>query len=253
MIRSLAIVCSFLVCFSACSSQREVEPEGLIAGFGSTPTIDGVFDPGEWDDAEIVWADSVELFRIKHDGVNLYFAVRAGGGNLLFNTDSGVRVLHWSGQLGSAEYVKSEALTQSLNKPFAYELWGLRDEPPAVIQETLAAYLAKNGWTASMASMGNLMESELAVSFDWLGVDTGTGRYIEIPDVRIGAGLMISRNDPRGKELQALTREELIKRYPFVFWPSESPPSDGIGQGGLPDSIRVDPADYGRIWIDLRK
>jgi hypothetical protein len=253
MNRCLPIVLSFLLCCSACSSMREAEPEGLIAGFGSTPTIDGVFDPGEWDDAGIVRADTAELFRIKHDGVNLYFAVRAGGGNILFNTDSGVRVLHWSGQLGSAEYVKSEALTQSLDKPFDFELWGLRDKPPAVIRETLTGYLAENGWAANMASMGNLMESELAVSFDWLGVDTGSGRYVEIPDVRIGAGLMISRNDPRGKELMALSREELEKRYPFVSWPLESPPSDTIGQGDLPDSIRVDPADYGKIWIDLRR
>lgn len=252
MKRGLPIVLSFLLCCSACFSMREAVPEGLIAGFGSTPTIDGVFDPGEWDDAEIVRTDTHEQFRIKHDGVNLYFAVQAGGGNILFNTDSGIRVLHWSAQLGSAEYVKSDDSTQSLDKPFAFELWGLRDEPPAVIRETLTGYLAENGWASNLASMGNLMESELAVSFDWLGIDTGSGRYVEIPDVRIGAGLMISRNDPRGKELMELSREELEKRYPFVSWPSDSPARDGLGQGELPDSIRVDPADYGQIWIDLR-
>ena len=64
MIRTLLIVFSLLLCCSACSSISEVEPEGLIAKVGSTPTIDGVFDPGEWDDAEIV---------------------RAGGGNIVFD------------------------------------------------------------------------------------------------------------------------------------------------------------------------
>jgi hypothetical protein len=253
MIRSLLILCSFLLCFSACSCMREVEPEGVIARLGSTPTIDGVFDSGEWDDAEVVRADTVEQFRVKHDGVNLYFAVRAGGGNILFNTDSGVRVLHWSAQLGSAEYVKSDKLTQTLEKPFAFELWGLQDESPAVIRETLAEYLAENGWAANTASMGNLMQSELVVSFDWLGANTGAGRFVEIPNVRIGAGLMIARGDPREKELLALSREELKKQYPSVSWPAESPPSDSIGRGGLPDTIRVDAADYGRIWIDLRR
>jgi len=250
MKRSLPIVFSILLCCSACSSMREAEPEGLIAGFGSTPTIDGVFDSGEWDDTEIVQADTTELFRVKHDGVNLYFAVRAGGGNLLFNTDAGVRVLHWSAQLGSAEYVKSDTSTQALDKPLAPELWGLQDEPPAVIQETLAEYLAENGWASNTASMGNLMESELAVSFDRLGIDAGSGRFVEIPGVRIEAGLMITRSDPRSKKLLALPREELKKRYPFVSWPASS---DIIGQGNLPDSIRVDTADFGRIRIDLKK
>jgi hypothetical protein len=253
MIRSLSILCSFLLCLIACSSTHEVEPTGLIARLGSTPTIDGVFDFGEWDDAEIVRADTVEQFRVKHDGINLYFAVRAGGGDILFNTDSGVRVLHWSAQLGSAEYVKVDTLTQLLDRPFAFGLWGLQDESPAVIQETLAEYLAENGWAANTASMGNLMQSELVISFDWLGVNTGSGRFVEIPSVRIGAGLMIARGDPREKELLALSREEMKTLYPSVSWPSESPPSDSIGMGGLPDTIRVDPADYGKIWIDLRR
>ena len=253
MIRRLPILYSLLLCFLACSSTREGEPTGLIARFGSTPTIDGVFDSGEWDDAEIVRADTVEQFRVKHDGVNLYFAMRAGGGNILFNTDSGVRILHWSAQLGSAEYVKSDTLTQLLDRPFTFELEGLQDESPAVIQETLTKYMTENGWVASTASMGNLMQSELAISFNWLGANTGSGRFVAIPSLRIDAGLMIARGDPRGKELMALSREERNMMYPPVSWPADSPPSDAIGMGRLPDTIRVDAADYGKIWIDLRR
>ena len=253
MKRCISIASSFLVCFSGYSATPEVQPSGPIARLGSTPIIDGVFDSGEWDDAEIVRAGTIEQFRIKHDGVNLYFAVKAGGGNIVFNTDAGVRVLHWSAQLGSAEYVKSDTLTQSLDKPFAFELWGLQDESPAVIHETLAAYLAEHGWAGNTASMGNLMQSELVVSFDWLGVNTGSGRFVEIPSVRIGAGLMISRGDPRAEELMALSREEMESLYPSVSWPAESVPNDSIGMGGLPDTIRMDPADFGKIWIDLRK
>ena len=253
MTRGFLIMCSLLLCFLACSSTREVEPTGPIARLGSTPTIDGVFAPGEWDDAEVVRADTVEQFRIKHDGNNLYLAVRAGGGNILFDTDSGVRVLHWSAQLGSAEYLKSDTLTQLLDRPFAFELWGLQNESPAVIQETLAEYLAENGWVANTASMGNLMESEFAISFDWLGVDKDSGRFVEIPSVRIGAGLMISRGDPREKELLVLSREEMEERYPSVSWPSESPPGDSIGMGDLPHSIHVNATDYGKIWIDLQR
>jgi len=36
-----------MVGFLACSSVQETEPSGPIAGFGSTPTIDGMFEEGE--------------------------------------------------------------------------------------------------------------------------------------------------------------------------------------------------------------
>jgi hypothetical protein len=233
---------------------REAEPSGPIASFGSTPVIDGVFDPGEWDDAEIVRSDTIEQFRIKHDGTHLYFGIKAGGGDLLFNTDEGMRVIHWSAQLGSAEYAKIDTLTQSLDKPFAFELWGLHNEPPDVIRDTLARYLAENGWAANTASVGNLMESELAISFEWLGVNAESAGFVEIPSVRLGAGLIASRDDPRLEEFLAMSVEERTRLYPTVAWPTAFPPRDSISMGrGLPDTICVDHADFGEIWIDLRR
>jgi hypothetical protein len=251
--REFAGACLFLVILSGCRSTPEIEPSGPIARLGSTPVIDGVFDPGEWDDAEVVRVGTIEQFRMKHDGAYLYFAVNAGGGDLRFNTGAGLRVLHWSAQLGSAKYIKSDSVTQTLDRDFAFELWGLQNESPAVVQETLAAYLAEHGWAANTASMGNLMQSELVVSLDWLGVSIGPERYVEIPGVRVGGGLMISRGDPREDELMALSREELDGLYPPVGWPGGSAPIDSIGMGRCPDTIQLDPADFGRIWIDLQR
>jgi hypothetical protein len=251
--RFIASILSITVaCFLGCTSTPEIEPSGPIARFGTTPTIDGVFDEGEWDDAEIVRVDTVEQFRLKHDGENVYFAVRAGGGDLRFLTDTGLWVLHWSAQLGSAEYNKADILKQVLHRPFAYELWELQNESPAVIQETLADYLSANGWAANIAPMGELMQSEIAISLDWLGVNTESGLYAALPRVRVGGGLMMSRNDPRAEELRALPRDELRRRYPSVSWPADSMPNDSLGMGMCPDTIRVDPANYGSIWIDLR-
>jgi len=251
--RQWSILSLILVCFLGCSSVPVDEPSGPIARFGTTPTIDGVFEDGEWDDATIVHVDNGQQFRIKHDNTNLYFAVGAAGGDLRFNTNTGLRVLHWSAQLGSAEYIKSDTSTQSLDKPFAYELWGLQDESPAVIHETLAGYLAENGWAANIAPMGSLTQSELVVSFDWLGVDIGSGRFVEIPGVRIGCGLLMSRSDPRAEKIMALPPEERERLYPGVFWPSASVPHDSIGMGVCPETIRIDPADFGKIWIDLQR
>ena len=243
----LAILFSFL----ACTSDLEEEPHGPTARLGTTPAIDGVFDEGEWDDAEIVRVGATELFRIKHDSVNLFFGVRAGGGDIRLNTATGMRVLHWSSQLGSAEYIRSDSSVLSLDRPFSYELWGLHHEPPNVIQEALADYLAANGWVSNLASMGGLMESEIAVSLDLLGVEMGPDRFVEVPGVRIFGGLMLSRGDPRIEDINALAPEERRRLYPDLAWPTESASPDSVAMGHSPATIRLDPRDFGRIWIDL--
>jgi hypothetical protein len=247
----LSIVSLSLIWVMGCSSVSEDEPSGPVARYGTTPTIDGMFADGEWDDAEIVRTDTGEEFRIKHDGKNLYFGLKAGGGDVWFDTDTGLHVLHWSGQLGSLEYTKSDTSTQTLDKPFAYELWGLREEPPAIVQETLSGYLFDNGWAANLASMGDLYQSELVVSFDRLGVNIESGRFVEIPGVRIEAGFIVSPNDPRVEEIMALSVEERRRRYPALYWPTEPAPDDSIGMGKWPETIRSDAADFGKIWIDL--
>ena len=139
-----------LVSLLGCTSTPEVEPSGPIAGFGSTPTIDGVFEDGEWDDAEVVQVGGHGQFRLKHDGTNLYFAFTQDGGNLYFDKDRSIQVLHASAQLGSAEYIKSGSLTQSLDRAFDWQLSGLQNESVADINEIMADYLAENGWVASI-------------------------------------------------------------------------------------------------------
>ncbi len=253
MRRQLLIVGLLLICFSGCSSVPEPEPSGPIAKFGTTPTIDGVFEAGEWDGAEIVRAGTIEQFRIKHDSTNLYFALNAGGGNLWFDKDAGLHVLHWSAQLGSAEYTRYDSSTQILDKPFAFELWKLQEESPALINETLAAYLAENGWVANIAPMGPKMQSEFAVSFDWLGVTIGSGRFAEIPSIHISGGLMLSRGDPEAGEIMAMSVEERRKQFPSLFWPEGSGPDNPLNAGPCPDTMHVAPSDFGKIWIDLEE
>ena len=44
--------------------------------------------------------------------------------------------------------------------------------------------------------------------------------------------------------------EERKKRYPSFFWPEGSGETDPMNAGRCPDTIHVDPADFGQIWID---
>jgi hypothetical protein len=227
------------------------ERSGPIARFGTAPSIDGEFTDGEWDDASVVLTGKDQRFRIKHDSSNLYIALDGGGGNLWFNKDDGLHVLHWSAQLGSAKYRKSDSTTQLLDRPFDYELWGLQKEPPSVINIALVGYLAENGWVANTAPMGPKMQSEFAISFGWLGVTLGSERFIEIPGLHISAGLMLTRDDPEAEEIMALPAEERKRRYPPFSWPAGSGPTHPMNTGACPDTIRVDPNDFGSIWIDL--
>lgn len=255
MMWKLFLISLFLIFLPGCSKDTDnesAEPSGPMAKFGSTPLIDGIFEEGEWDDATIVQVDSTQQFRIKHDNTNLYFAVGVAGGNFWLNSDTGLCVFHWSAQLGDAKYRKSDSSSLVLDKPFAFDLWELQNEPPTVIQERLAAYLTKNGWVANICPMGSLVQSELAISFNRLGVKTGASRFVEIPGVHIGGGLMISRNDPRVEEIKALSREELKRQFPRLSWPSKSVPNDSLSMGESPETINIDPADFGTIWIDLQ-
>jgi hypothetical protein len=241
-----------LVCVLGCSSVSDVEPPGPVARFGTAPTIDGVFEDGEWDDAEIVTVGRNQRFLIKHDSSNLYIALNAGGGNLWFNKDAGLHVLHWSAQLCSAEYEKLDSTAQILRTPFAPELWGLQKESPDVVNETLMDYLAENGWTANIAPMGHKMQSEFAISFDWLGVTIGSERFIEIPGIHISGGLMLARGDPEVEKIKAMSVEEREKQYPSLLWPEGTDLNHPLNMGSCPDTIRLDPADFGKIWIDLK-
>lgn len=247
----LLVLSLILLCFFCCSSVSEVEPSGPIARFGSTPTIDGVFEDGEWDDAEVVQAGEYQQFRIKHDGTNLYFALIGSGGDLWFNKDTGLHILHSSGQLGSAEYIKSDSSVQSLDKPFDYQLRDLQNKTATEIQEELAAYLAENGWVASIAHLGNKRQTEFAVSFDWLGVTDGSKQFVKISSIYVYSGMIFSPGDPEIEKLLSLPLEERKAKYPTLYWPTENEPNDAVGSGRSPETLNLDSASWGTIWIDL--
>jgi len=244
LILTLAFACSL-----GCNSALEAEPSGPIARFGTSPTIDGVFDDGEWDDAEVVQAGKYQQFRLKHDSTNLYFAVVGDGGNLWFDMDTGLHVLHASAQLASVEYTKTDTSVQSLDKPFVGQLYGLQDESATDIIETLAGYLAENGWVASIG--GNKAQTEFAVSFDWLGVAIGSGRFVETPSIYIFSGRHFTPEEI--EELSALSLEERKEHYPTLYWPALPVPNDSLNSGYSPKTIRIDPTEWGKISIDLQR
>jgi len=139
---------------------------------------------------------------------------------------------------------------QVLDKPFKYKLWKLQDEPPDVIKKTLMNYLKEEGWTANIAPLGPKMQSEFAISFEWLGIQSGSEQYVRIPGIHICGGLMLTRSDPEFEKIMNMPLEERKKQYPSLFWP-ESPKTHPLNGGPCPDMIKIAPDDFGTIWIDL--
>ncbi len=233
-----------------CSSARQVEPAEPVARFGSTPAIDGVFGEGEWDDAEVVRAGNEIQFRIKHDSNNLYFAFDHDGGNLYFNMDRGIQILHASAQLGRAEYTKSGRMKQSLKKPFEWQLYGLQNEAPKVVQNQLVDFLEENGWVASTGPLGNMAQAEWAVSLEWLGIPDASKRIVKTPRLFIFSARM--RLSPEEQEvLLALPLEKRRNVYPPLIWPAVPIPNDSLNNGLCPETLNIDPSDWGIIRIDF--
>lgn len=238
----------FLLCASGC----EVEPSGPIARFGSTPAIDGIFEDGEWDDAVVVQVSEYHQFRVKHDSTNLYFAFDQDGGNLWLYNETGLRILHASAQLGSAEYTKSDSLMLLLDRGFEWQLYGLQKKPVGEINKIMSDYLAENGWVASIGPLGNMAQAEWAVSLNWMGVTNAAQRFVETPGLYIFSARM--RLSPEEKEaLLELTPEERKDQYPPLTWPALPVPDDSVNRGLCPKSIKIDPTGWSKIWIDLEK
>jgi len=74
----LYIVCAFLLLVFLSASSLIGEQSGPVARFGTTPTIDGIFGDGEWDDAEVVQVESSWRFRLYWSEERGYVIVSAG-------------------------------------------------------------------------------------------------------------------------------------------------------------------------------
>jgi hypothetical protein len=239
----LFILGAFLVSILLSPSNPMGAQSEPIARFGTAPTIDGVFEDGEWDDAEVFQVDSSWRLRLKHDGANLYAALDGAGGNIWLKEKDAMRVLHASFALNLVEYSKSESSDWVRSHEPVNALFGLQKESAAAIKEGMTKYLAENGWAASLIPMGNTTETEFAITFEHLGIagDPDAARFVEIPFVYI----FTATNLPP---------EKLAGRAGWWHWPGLRETSDEfLRRGHRPDKISADAIEWGKIRIDLRK
>jgi len=110
----LWIVFTALLVIAGCTKVDPV-PESNVVVLPSDemesdlPVIDGILEPGEWDQADLYFfEDESELFLL-HDDDHLYLAIRAVSdemisANVFLASEENIAILHTSAALGTAVY-----------------------------------------------------------------------------------------------------------------------------------------------------
>ena len=184
------------------------------------PTIDGMIQPGEWDQAVVEeFQDGSELHLIMNDE-NLYLGIRSKtpemiAGNILLQRGDQILIMHTSAALGTGIYqMEGEEwhLVQGFN-------WCCRStgEDESAKAERLA-FLAEEGWLGSISFRGNPEELEYMIALT--GEETALAVNI------------IKTSDPNVK----------------IPWPASL--EDGVitpTPGGLPESLTFTLEEWGKI------
>jgi len=178
-------LCSVLMAFIVLAGCIKVDPasESLeitlaVNGAGSNqPVIDGVLNPGEWDQAELVhFEDGSELFLLQ-SGEYFYLAVRALpaemiAGNVFINEGDLISILHTSAALGTAVYER-EGSTWRKIQDFEWCCRTRMDSEEA--RENREVFFDKEGWLGINSFLGNENELEYKIrltgSEDFLAVN----------------------------------------------------------------------------------
>jgi Tol biopolymer transport system component/dienelactone hydrolase len=145
---------------------------------GNPPKLDGTLSPGEWDSARREkFSDGSELLLMQNGGY-LYLGIRVNLHTIwsvYLDRGDEIAVLHTSGSLGTAVYKRTGSGWQR-TRAFA---WTLQDKSNSeTAQQQRKQFLEKEGWLASLGTMGKPEEVEfqlamprgslrLAVAFPW--------------------------------------------------------------------------------------
>jgi len=179
----LAVILALIFILVACSSEepsstplpeepsRVIEdptPEPDAAARVSAPqgrraTIDGVFAPGEWDDALEIDLPNGRLL-LMHAGGYLYLGIRSenlGLGSICVVRDEQIAILHSSAALGTATYEKAGD-TWHKSRDFIWTNRAVSNNQQALDERQ--QHLEREKWLASNGRTGNYDEMEYQIA-----------------------------------------------------------------------------------------
>ena len=136
-------------------------PDVLQVPKGNTPSIDGTFSPGEWDDALKTDLTNGGELMLMHDDGYLYMGIRSremGYGSICNVDDNQISILHSSAGLGTAIFERSGDDWRRIQQ-FSYCCW-------EASQSQLDEFLLRDGWVASVGTKGVPEEMEYQIAME---------------------------------------------------------------------------------------
>ena len=216
-----------LIILAGCIESGPVSesPEITLAanGLGSDqPVIDGVLNPEEWDQADLVhFDDGSELFMLQ-SGEYLYLAIRAIpaemiAGNVFINVGDRISILHTSAALGTAIYQEEEDIWRK-TQDFG---WCCRSKiESGEARANREAFFDQEGWLGINSFLGNENELEYMIRL------TGSEEYVAVNFLRA--------DNPAQKQV-----------WPIGLIDGPAQPVDG----GFPEVMEFSPEN----WQNLEK
>jgi hypothetical protein len=135
----------------------------VAAPQGRHSTIDGVFAPGEWDEALEIDLPNGQLL-LMHAGSYLYLGIRSeklGLGSICIIRDEQIAVLHSSAALGTATYEKAGDSWRK-SRDFIWTNRAISNDQQALDERQ--QHLEREKWLASNGLMGNYDEMEYQIA-----------------------------------------------------------------------------------------
>jgi hypothetical protein len=187
-----------------------------------SPVIDGVLQPGEWDQADLFYFEDGSELYIDQDGEYLYLAIRSIpdemiAGNVFLKSGDQISILHTSAALGTAIYQR-EADSWRKIQDF---MWCCRSriESETARQER-EVFLNQGGWLGINSFLGNENELEYQIHLP------GSAQNLAVN--------FISADNPDRKQVWPVG---------LVDGPAQPP------EGGFPEIMDFSPKD----WQDLEQ
>jgi hypothetical protein len=138
-----------------------------IVPVGVPIALDGLFSPGEWDQAlRQETTNGGEVLLMQNNGY-LYVGVHENFDGLTvtsvcFEHENVISILHASGSLGTAVFAPDDNDWQ-LIQPFRWGLYGVTSYT-ATAERQRQVYLERNGWLANLGSMSDTEQIEYQIT-----------------------------------------------------------------------------------------
>jgi len=166
LIGTFAFAAILLASCTSTDTTTTIAPPGRVLSVpgAEAPTIDGVMEAGEWNEATSTMMTDASPLHWMHSGETLFVALEGGdlgAVNLAITTGDEVWILHSSAALGSALYTREQS-SWALTHDFSWCCRSTTDDTDR------RALLDEEAWQANIGFAGDVGVVEYEVVMPWV-------------------------------------------------------------------------------------